>query len=59
MMGDEKVISQVLDYIPHINYDKVADPAEPVSLFETTIRHLGGLLSGKAPEFSQVDGLCN
>lgn len=48
MMGNEKVISQILDYIPQINYDKVADPTQTVSLFETTIRHLGGLLSGKA-----------
>lgn len=48
MMGNEKVIGQILDYIPHINYDKVADPTRTVSLFETTIRHLGGLLSGIA-----------
>ena len=47
----EKVIGQVLDYIPQINYDKVADPTQTVSLFATTIRHLGGLLSGKTSGF--------
>ena len=39
------VIDQILKYIPTINFDEAKDG---VSLFETTIRYLGGLVSGKA-----------
>lgn len=36
------IVNQILDYIPTINFDKTDTE---VSLFETTIRYLGGLLS--------------
>lgn len=42
-MGNWHVIDQILDYVPSINFDRTTDV---VSLFETTIRYLGGLLSG-------------
>ncbi|ORY61367.1 glycoside hydrolase family 47 protein [Pseudomassariella vexata] len=45
IMGDKKVIDQIVDYIPTINFNKTNDDSVPVSLFETTIRYLGGLLS--------------
>lgn len=38
------IVDTILNYIPTINFD-VADGG--VSLFETTIRYLGGMLSGK------------
>jgi hypothetical protein len=53
-MGDKKAISQIIDYIPTINFDKTN---QTISLFETTIRFLGGLLSGKScesPHFPEV-----
>ncbi|CAL3968850.1 unnamed protein product [Diplocarpon coronariae] len=37
------VVDTILEYIPTINFDETSDA---VSLFETTIRYLGGMLSG-------------
>ncbi|KAI6250053.1 putative mannosyl-oligosaccharide alpha-1,2-mannosidase 1B [Erysiphe necator] len=42
VMKIPEVVDQVLDFIPTINFDKTNTE---VSLFETTIRYLGGLLS--------------
>ena len=41
-MGDWAVVRQLLDFIPTINF---GNTTSEVSLFETTIRYLGGLLS--------------
>lgn len=43
MMRNAEVVNQILDYIPTIDYSKTN---QMVSLFETTIRYLGGMLSG-------------
>jgi mannosyl-oligosaccharide alpha-1,2-mannosidase len=43
-MGNWEVVDQILEYIPGINFDNTTSE---VSLFETTIRYLGGLLSGR------------
>lgn len=45
IMGDKKVVNQILDYIPNIDFTQ-ANYTSSISLFETTIRYLGGLLSG-------------
>jgi mannosyl-oligosaccharide alpha-1,2-mannosidase len=37
------IVNTILDYIPTIDYDVTSSE---VSLFETTIRYLGGMLSG-------------
>lgn len=42
-MRNADVVNQILDYIPSIDYTKTYSM---VSLFETTIRYLGGMLSG-------------
>ena len=42
-MGNQEVIDELLDFVPTINFDNTTTE---VSLFETTIRYLGGLLSG-------------
>ncbi|KAJ4293782.1 Mannosyl-oligosaccharide alpha-1,2-mannosidase 1B [Collariella sp. IMI 366227] len=42
VMENWEVIDQILEYIPTIDFDKTYDE---VSLFETTIRYLGGLVS--------------
>ena len=44
VMGNWDVVGKILDYIPNIDFNTTT--AE-VSLFETTIRYLGGLVSGK------------
>ena len=41
-----EIVNEILNYIPTINFDVSIDN-EQVSLFETTIRYLGGMLSGK------------
>ena len=43
-MEDVDSINQILEFIPTINFDNTDTE---VSLFETTIRYLGGLLSGE------------
>ncbi|XP_014554825.1 glycoside hydrolase family 47 protein [Bipolaris victoriae FI3] len=43
IMGEKETVNQILDHIPTINW-AVTDSS--VSLFETTIRYLGGMLSG-------------
>ncbi|KAF2020568.1 glycoside hydrolase family 47 protein [Aaosphaeria arxii CBS 175.79] len=43
IMGEKQIVNQILDHVPKINFGKTDSD---VSLFETTIRYLGGLLSG-------------
>lgn len=45
IMGLPDIVNQIVDYVPSINWG-VSYEDEVVSLFETTIRYLGGLLSG-------------
>lgn len=45
VMENSTIVNQILNYIPSINWS-VSYQDEQVSLFETTIRYLGGLLSG-------------
>lgn len=44
-MGQKDIVRQITDFIPTIDYS-MSIPNESVSLFETTIRYLGGMLSG-------------
>lgn len=39
------IVKQIVDYIPSINFTQ-PKTEDPVSLFETTIRYLGGMLAG-------------
>jgi mannosyl-oligosaccharide alpha-1,2-mannosidase len=43
-MGQTDIVNQIVDYIPTVNLKQ--SPESSISLFETTIRYLGGLLSG-------------
>lgn len=43
VMGEKDIVNQIISYIPTINWSVTNDS---VSLFETTIRYLGGMLSG-------------
>ncbi|GAB7324240.1 hypothetical protein MBLNU13_g07593t1 [Cladosporium sp. NU13] len=45
VMGNAEVVKQIVDYVPDIDWSVSADD-QPVSLFETTIRYVAGLLSG-------------
>lgn len=42
-MGERTIVNQIISYIPSINW---ASTSTEVSLFETTIRYLGGILAG-------------
>ncbi|KAH6678343.1 glycoside hydrolase [Halenospora varia] len=43
LMQIPEIIDEILNYIPTINFDTTPDQ---ISLFETTIRYLGGMISG-------------
>lgn len=43
VMQIPSIVNTILEYIPTIDYDVTT---EQVSLFETTIRYLGGMLAG-------------
>lgn len=45
VMGNRTIVNEILDYIPSIDWS-VSYEDEIVSLFETTIRYVGGMLSG-------------
>ncbi|KAI0408449.1 glycoside hydrolase family 47 protein [Xylaria palmicola] len=45
IMENDKVVKQIVDHIKTINFNRTVAGAEGVSLFETTIRYLGGLVS--------------
>jgi mannosyl-oligosaccharide alpha-1,2-mannosidase len=44
-MGNAAVTNTILDFIPTVNFGNPV-PGSTVSLFETTIRYLGGMLAG-------------
>lgn len=41
-----EVVDIVLGHISNVDFDHALSPDDQVSLFETTIRYVGGLLSG-------------
>lgn len=43
IMGQTDIVNEIVDYIPTVNLSQ--SPESTISLFETTIRYLGGLLS--------------
>ncbi|KAL5116855.1 hypothetical protein ACEQ8H_005207 [Pleosporales sp. CAS-2024a] len=43
VMGEKEIVNQIISHIPSINW---SNTSMHVSLFETTIRYLGGMLSG-------------
>lgn len=47
-MGDAEIVSQILDQIPKIDFTRTAKDDDVISVFESTIRYLGGLLSGES-----------
>jgi hypothetical protein len=45
-MGDADIVNTILQYVPQINFTTTAVANQGISVFETNIRYLGGLLSG-------------
>ncbi|KAI1342985.1 glycoside hydrolase family 47 protein [Xylariaceae sp. FL0016] len=46
IMGNQKVVGEIVDHIAKIDFNMTSADNTLVSLFETTIRYLGGMLSG-------------
>lgn len=46
VMEHGEIVNQILEYIPKIDFTTTATANEDISLFETNIRYLGGLISG-------------
>ncbi|PHH88915.1 hypothetical protein CDD83_6895 [Cordyceps sp. RAO-2017] len=46
VMGETGTINDMLDFIARIDFTTTARPNDRISLFETNIRYLGGLVSG-------------
>jgi mannosyl-oligosaccharide alpha-1,2-mannosidase len=42
-MGEADIVNQIVSFVPTVDFSKTE---QTVSLFETTIRYLGGMLSG-------------
>ncbi|KAH8808493.1 glycoside hydrolase [Xylogone sp. PMI_703] len=46
LMQNKDVVNTILEYIPTIDFSTTSADSTEISLFETTIRYLGGLVSG-------------
>lgn len=46
LLEDKEIVAQILAYVPTIDFTTTAVENEDISLFETNIRYLGGLISG-------------
>ena len=46
-MEQAEIVDQILDFIPEIDFSTTKKVNGTVSVFETNIRYLGGLLSGR------------
>ncbi|KAF2402221.1 glycoside hydrolase family 47 protein [Trichodelitschia bisporula] len=46
LMELPEVVTNITNYIPTINFSATKRPMDEISVFETTIRYLGGMLSG-------------
>jgi hypothetical protein len=53
-MEDAEIVDKILRQIMLTDFTVTVVPDQPISLFETTIRYLGGLLSGMHPESLQL-----
>ncbi|KAH7325710.1 glycoside hydrolase, family 47 [Stachybotrys elegans] len=46
IMGQADIVQQILDFVPTINFTTTEEPDSVISVFETNIRYLAGLISG-------------
>lgn len=50
IMGETQTVEEILDFVPSIDFTTTKKENESVSVFESNIRYLGGLLSGELPD---------
>lgn len=46
LMEDADIVNTILQHVPQINFTTTAVANQGISVFETNIRYIGGLLSG-------------
>lgn len=46
IMGDSDAVDAILDHVPTVDFSTTKGVNESVSVFESNIRYLGGMLSG-------------
>lgn len=46
IMGETQTVEEILDFVPSIDFTTTKKVNESISVFESNIRYLGGLLSG-------------
>jgi mannosyl-oligosaccharide alpha-1,2-mannosidase len=46
VLEDKTIVGQILEFIPTIDFTTTKEKDESISVFETNIRFLGGLISG-------------
>ena len=51
-MGETDTVADILKFVPTINYTTTQKPDDSISLFETNIRYLAGMLSSKCRRFA-------
>ena len=49
VMQIPEIVNTIVDWVPTIDFDHALSPDDEISLFETTIRYVAGLLSGEYP----------
>lgn len=54
-MEEEEIVNQILKYIPKIDFTTTKAANQGISVFETTIRYLGGLISSKTQPFDDLE----
>lgn len=47
IIGNKDIVNEILDFIPTIDFTTTKDAESEISVFETNIRYIGGLISGK------------
>jgi mannosyl-oligosaccharide alpha-1,2-mannosidase len=52
IMNSLNIVQPMLDHIASIDFTTTAQKGYGISLFETNIRYLGGLLSGEHSQYS-------
>jgi mannosyl-oligosaccharide alpha-1,2-mannosidase len=46
-MRDSNIVNTILQRVPQINFTTTANANEAISVFETNIRYIGGMLASK------------
>ncbi|TQS32178.1 hypothetical protein Golomagni_07511, partial [Golovinomyces magnicellulatus] len=45
VMNEEEIVNQILDFVPTVDFTTTRKVNESISLFESTIRYIGGMVS--------------